>query len=99
MKFLLFSRDEAQHRIQSLRERLERDTNSFNTELKDLIRVIDHDRKLREFMNTKTEQRSEIYEAAVNGRKKKKLLDYIEGLQEEVKHYETIFNELIEVTL
>lgn len=83
--------------MHSLRERSERDMNSFNSELKDLLRVIDHDKKLREFMRTKMEERNEIYEAAVNKRKEKKLLDYIKGLQVEVEHFESIFSELHEV--
>ena len=94
---LSFSRDEAEHRMHSLRERSERDMNTFNSELKDLQRIIDHDKKLREFMRTKMEERTEIYESAVNGRKEKKLLNYVKALQVELEHYESIFNELVEV--
>lgn len=93
------SRDEAHHRMQSLRERSERDMTQFNAELKDILRIIDHDKKLREFMNTKMEERSEMYEAAVQGRKEKKLLDHIKSLQIEVQHYDRIFEELIEVNI
>jgi len=83
--------------MHSLRERSERDMNQFNSELKDLLRVIDHDKKLREFMRTKMEERSEIYENAVNGRNEKKLLNYVKTLQVELQHYESIFNELVQV--
>ena len=83
--------------MHSLRERSERDMNQFNSELKDLLRVIDHDKKLREFMRTKMEERSEIYENAVNGRKDKKLLNYVKTLQVELEHYENIFDELVKV--
>ena len=83
--------------MHSLRERSERDMNTFNSELKDLQRIIDHDKKLREFMRTKMEERTEIYESAVNGRKEKKLLNYVKALQVELEHYESIFNELVEV--
>lgn len=85
--------------MHSLRERSERDMNTFNSELKDLQRIIDHDKKLREFMRTKMEERTEIYELAVNGRKEKKLLNYVKALQVELEHYESIFNELVEVGL
>lgn len=85
--------------MQSLRERSERDMTQFNAELKDNLRIIDHDKKLREFMNTKMEERSEMYEAAVQGRKEKKLLDHIKSLQIEVEHYDRIFEELIEVNI
>ena len=83
--------------MQFLRERNDRDMTTYNAELKDLLRIIDHDRELREFMATKTEERGEMYEAAVQGRRDKKLLDYIKTLQNEVEHYETIFTELKEV--
>ena len=92
------SRDEAEHRMQSLRERSERDMTQFNSELKDILRVIDHDKKLREFMSTKMEERGELYEAAVQGRKDKKLFNHIKALQVEVEHYESIFEQLIEVS-
>ncbi|XP_066922490.1 coiled-coil domain-containing protein 63-like [Clytia hemisphaerica] len=96
---LLFnSRDEAEHRMHSLRERSERDMNTFNSELKDLLRIIDHDKKLREFMQTKMEERTEIYETAVKDRREKKLLNYVKGLQVELEHYENIFNELQKVS-
>ena len=84
--------------MHSLRERSERDMNTFNSELKDLLRIIDHDKKLREFMQTKMEERTEIYETAVKDRREKKLLNYVKGLQVELEHYENIFNELQEVS-
>lgn len=92
------SRDEAQHRMQSLRERSERDMTQFNSELKDILRIIDHDKKLQEFMNTKMEERNEMYEAAIQGRLEKKLLNHVKALQVEVEHYESIFKELNEVS-
>lgn len=95
--FTYFSRDEAHHRMQSLRERSERDLTQFTSELKDLLRVIDHDKKLRDFMNTKMEERGELYEAAVQGRKEKKMIDQIKVLQLEVEQYEDIFQQLVEV--
>lgn len=85
--------------MHSLRERSERDMNTFNSELKDLLRIIDHDKKLREFMQTKMEERTEIYETAVKDRREKKLLNYVKGLQVELEHYENIFNELQKVRL
>ena len=42
-----------------LNEKAEKDVQQHNAEMKELVRVIDHDRKLREFMNTKGKDRDE----------------------------------------
>lgn len=36
-----------------LKEKSDKDVQQHNAEMKELVRVIDHDRKLRDFMNTK----------------------------------------------
>lgn len=95
---LFNSRDEAHNRMQSLREKSERDISQYNAELKDLLRVIDHDKTLHEFMTTKTVERAELYESTIQGRKEKKLQDYVKTLQGQVDNYEDIFNKLIEVS-
>jgi len=95
---LFNSRDEAHNRMQSLREKSERDITQYNAELKDLLRVIDHDKTLHEFMATKTVERAEMYEATIQGRKEKKLRDYVKTLQGQVDNFEEIFNQLIDVS-
>ena len=42
-----------------LKEKADKDLQQHNAEMKELIRIIDHDRKLREFMNTKGKERQE----------------------------------------
>jgi hypothetical protein len=56
-----FSRDrvEAQEKMVLLNEKADKDIQQHNAEMKELVRIIDHDRKLREFMNTKTREREE----------------------------------------
>ena len=95
---LFNTRDEAHNRMQSLREKSERDVLQYYSELKDILRVIDHDKKLHEFMTAKTEERSELYEATVQGRKEKMLRDYVKTLQGKVENYEDIFGKLVEVS-
>lgn len=95
---LFNSRDEAHHRMQMLREKSERDIGQYNADLKDLLRVIDHDKTLHDFMATKTVERSEMYEASIQGRKEKKLQDYVKTLQGQVDSFEEIFNQLIDVS-
>lgn len=95
---LFNSRDEAHNRMQSLREKSGRDVAQYNAELKDLLRVIDHDKTLHEFMATKTLERSELFEASIQGRKEKKLRDYVKTLQGQVNNYDDIFQRLVEVS-
>lgn len=42
-----------------LKEKSDKDLQQHNAEMKELVRIIDHDRKLREFMNTKGKERQE----------------------------------------
>ena len=42
-----------------LKEKADKDLQQHNAEMKELCRIIDHDRKLREFMNTKGKERQE----------------------------------------
>ena len=74
------ARDEAQHRMASLRERAERDLAMYNAEIKDVMRVLKHDRKLRDFMTTKTEDRSSILEQELIARTLKKMEIQLSGL-------------------
>ena len=42
-----------------LKDKADKDLQQHNAEMKELVRIIDHDRKLREFMNTKSKERQE----------------------------------------
>ena len=55
-------RDEAQNKMLALKEKADKEMTQYNTELKELARIIDHDRKLREFMSRKDQERSEAHE-------------------------------------
>lgn len=65
-------REEAQAKMVLMRDKEDKDKVQLNTELKELIRVIDHDKKLKEFMKIKTQERQED-EELVSWRKKKGL--------------------------
>jgi len=52
-------RVEAQEKMASMSDRAEKDVHQHNAEMKELIRVIDRDRRLREFMNAKSKEREE----------------------------------------
>ena len=53
------AREEAQAKMILLKEKADKDLQQHNTEMKELVRIIDHDRKLREFMNMKSKERQE----------------------------------------
>ena len=42
-----------------LKEKADKDLQQHNAEMKELVRIIDHDRKLRDFMYTKGKEREE----------------------------------------
>ena len=50
---------DAQDKMILLNDKSEKDIQQHNAEMKELIRIIDHDRKLREFMNMKGFDRDE----------------------------------------
>lgn len=65
-------REEAQAKMVLMRDKEDKDKVQLNSEIKELIRVIDHDKKLKEFMKIKTQERQED-EELVSWRKKKGL--------------------------
>jgi len=50
---------EAQEKMASLNDRAEKELQQHNSEMKELIRVIDYDNRLRDFMNAKSKERDE----------------------------------------
>lgn len=91
-------RDEAQHRMASLRERADREMAVYNAEIKDVKRILEHDRKLRKFMTTKAEDRASILEDELMVRAIKKYEAQLNGLQQETRKFEEIFDKIKEAT-
>ena len=91
-------RDEAQHRMASLRERADREMAVYNAEIKDVKRILEHDRKLRKFMTTKAEDRASILEDESMVRAIKKYEAQLSGLQQETSKFEEIFDKIKEAT-
>ena len=92
------AREEAEHRMASLRERADRDLAMYNAEIKDVMRVLEHDRKLREFMTAKAEDRVSILEEELIARTVKKLETQLSGLRKETNKFEEIFDKIKEAT-
>jgi len=72
LKCLKFKSEEAQAKMVLMRDKEDKDKMQLNSDLKELIRVIDHDKKLKEFMKIKTQERQED-EELISWRKKKGL--------------------------
>lgn len=66
------ARDEAQTKIIALREKAEKEFQSYIQEIKELDRALEHDRKLKEFMATKTMHRAGQPLSTKTGVKKEK---------------------------
>lgn len=58
--FLTFNSEECQTRMVALKERNEKETQSFQQEIKELERQLEQDRKLKEFLIIKTAERSDF---------------------------------------
>lgn len=56
----------------ALKEKNDKDIAQYKTEFMELERIIDHERKLKEFMRVKGEERAEMMEGELSYRKKKK---------------------------
>ena len=55
----------------ALKEKADKELSQYNTELKEHIRVIDHNRKLKQFMSRKDQERTEAHEAMEAMRRRK----------------------------
>ncbi|XP_072282742.1 outer dynein arm-docking complex subunit 1 [Pyxicephalus adspersus] len=95
------ARDEAQTKMQQMKEKAEKDLNQHTAEIKELQRVIDHDRRLKEFMGTKTQERS-ISEEVLDARRRREK-EAIERkkrdpTEETVETYENAFEQIRSIT-
>lgn len=94
-------REEAQAKMVLMRDKEDKDKTQLNSELKELIRVIDHDKKLKEFMKIKTQERQED-EELISWRKKKEQEAAEKRRKEKEEHsveaYESKFREIEMIT-
>jgi regulatory protein YycH of two-component signal transduction system YycFG len=59
-----------------MKDKEDKDKMQLNVEVKELIRVINHDKKLKEFMKIKTQERQED-EELISWRKKKGTIEIV----------------------
>lgn len=93
-------RDDAQAKMIILKEKADKDMQQHNTEMKELVRIIDHDRKLKEFMGIKGQERQEDPQL-VAWRQKKEAAEAEkkkESQEDSVETYEHAFQKIKEMT-
>ncbi|XP_021350085.1 coiled-coil domain-containing protein 63-like isoform X3 [Mizuhopecten yessoensis] len=94
------SRDEAQAKMILLKEKADKDMQQHNAEMKELLRIIDHDRSLREFMGIKGQERQEDPQL-VAWRQRKEAIEADrkkESQEDSVETYEAAFERIKEMT-
>ncbi|CAH1775288.1 unnamed protein product [Owenia fusiformis] len=94
------SRDECQAKMILLKEKADKDLQQHNAEMKELVRIIDHDRKLKEFMGIKGQERQEDPQL-VAWRSRKESLEAErkkEFAEDSVEAYEAAFERIKEIT-
>ncbi|KXJ14271.1 coiled-coil domain-containing protein 63 [Exaiptasia diaphana] len=93
------ARDEAQAKMLALKEKNDKDIAQYKTEFMELERIIDHERKLKEFMRVKGEERAELMEGEMTSRRKKRdEKDKGDKAEETIVSYETAFQKIKEAT-
>lgn len=94
------ARDDAQAKMIILKEKSDKDVQQHNTEMKELVRIIDHDRKLKEFMGIKGQERQEDPQL-VAWRQRKEALEAEkkkESQEDSVETYEEAFDRIKKMT-
>ena len=101
------SRDEAQSKMAELKEKSEKELSSFETELRELSRQIEQDRKMKAFMNLKQDKVGDMNkeeEGKLKKQKKKGQWDYAKDKvhaqvnMEKVQSYEEAFAKIQSAT-
>ena len=78
----------------ALKEKADKDLLQYNMELKELIRIIDHDRKLKEFMRVKGEERADLADKELGMKQRKKETEKDKGDREETVEVILIYDSI-----
>lgn len=90
------ARNEAILKMTALQEKTEKEQTQASLELKELNRVLEHERNLKEFMGKKGRSRQAELEEAEKERKKKE--DAAVKPEQLIEEYDTVFNTIKEIT-
>ncbi|KAL5960842.1 Coiled-coil domain-containing protein 63 [Taenia solium] len=89
-------REEAAQRIQALTDKAEKDNQQHNIEMKELVRLIDHERKLKQFMKIKAAEREEDPQlSAWRAKKEAEAEEKREQVEQTIRRYEESFDRML----
>ncbi|VDD83943.1 unnamed protein product [Mesocestoides corti] len=89
-------REEASQRIQALTDKAEKDNQQHNIEMKELVRLIDHERKIKQFMKVKAAEREE--DPQLTAWKAKRAMEAEEKrvkVEQTIRRYEEAFDRML----
>ncbi|XP_039191025.1 coiled-coil domain-containing protein 114 [Crotalus tigris] len=92
------ARDEAQTRLGQLRDKAEKDLKQYISEMKELERFLENDRRMSEFVNTKLQERTFTEEALRAKAKKQEERRRKDSEEELLESYSNAFDKLLELT-
>lgn len=95
------TRDEAQTKVIALREKAEKESQSYQGELRELDRILEQDRKLKDFMSVKQAEREPMNIIPPKRPKRdqtRNIRNSSDGLSDSVENYETFLSQLRALT-
>jgi hypothetical protein len=91
------AREDAQGKLLALKDKADKEFAQYQTELKELIRVIDHDQRLHNFMTRKDHERSDAHRE-MEATRRRKIAEKTEEREKTVMSYEEAFQSIQEAT-
>uniref|UniRef100_A0A0R3TFQ6 Coiled-coil domain-containing protein 63 n=1 Tax=Rodentolepis nana TaxID=102285 RepID=A0A0R3TFQ6_RODNA len=96
---IFFDREDAIQKIQALIERGDKEEKQHNTDMKELIRLIDHNRKLTDYIRAKVKERDEDPQLhAWRAKKAAEAESQQKQTEETLDKYEQAFNKMLKLT-
>jgi len=92
------ARDDAQNKMIALKEKSDKELLQYNTDLKELMRIIDHDRKLKEFMSVKCEDRAEMLGFSLQHALRREERERKNEKEDVIQSYEMAFEQIKDAT-
>ncbi|XP_063157279.1 outer dynein arm-docking complex subunit 1 [Candoia aspera] len=92
------ARDEAHSRLGQLRDKAEKDLKQYVSEMKELERFLENDRRMSEFINIKLQERTFTEEALKAKAKKQEERRRKDSEEELLESYSNTFDKLLELT-
>ncbi|XP_003382690.1 PREDICTED: outer dynein arm protein 1-like [Amphimedon queenslandica] len=91
------AREDAQGKLLALKDKADKELAQYQTELKELVRIIDHDQRLRNFMTCKDQERTDAHRE-MEATRRRKIAEKIEERERTVTSYEEAFQSIQEAT-